>query len=107
MVDGFLPASKVMELFDGDVIAPGAGRNLYVGGGGYPEQLEGAEGRTVYYPGGSMELGALNKAVAAAGPSGLTQVGGRRSRRRRTRRCRRMSSTRQKNKRNRSRRQHK
>ena len=99
MVDGFLPASKVVELFDGDVIAPGAGRIPYI------EQVP--EGRIAYYPGGSMEVGALNKAIANAGPSGL-QVGGRHSRRQRTRRQRiRRSSTRQKNKRNRSRRHHK
>jgi len=96
MVDGFLPASKVVELFDGDAIAPGAGRIPYI------EKVP--EGRVAYYPGGSMEVGALNKAIAEAGPSGL-QVGGRRSRRR-SRRSRR-SSTRQKNKRNRSRRHHK
>lgn len=84
------PVSRVVELFGGT--GPGEGRDLFVGGGGYSEQLPGAEGRTVYYPGGSATLGELNKAAAVAGPSGM--VGGfrkRKSQKRKTKRRRRSS----------------
>ena len=69
-----IAASKVAELFDGT--GPGQGRDLYVGGGGYPEQAAGAQGRTVYYPGGSATLGELNQAAQVAGPMGMGQAGG-------------------------------
>jgi len=49
----------MLELFDGNRIAPGVGRDLFVGGGGYPEQLANAAGQIVYYPGGSSTLGEL------------------------------------------------
>ena len=73
------PVSKVMELFDGNNVAPGVGHDLFVGGD-YPEQQAGAAERTVYYPGGSARLGDLNE---AGGPQGLAdQMGGGRRRQR-------------------------
>ena len=70
------PVSKVVELFDGVNVAPGAGRDLFVGGD-YTEQQAGASERTVYYPGGYARLGDLNE---AGGPQGLAdQMGGGRS----------------------------
>ena len=73
------PVSKVMDLFDGNTVAPGAGRDLFVGGD-YPEQQAGAAERTVYYPGGYARLGDLNE---VGGPQGLAdQMGGGRRRQR-------------------------
>ena len=77
------PVSKVLELFGSDQVAPGVGRDLFVGGGGYPEQLADAAERTVYYPGGSSTLGELNQTRQAGGPG---QVGGSRKRRARSKR---------------------
>ena len=87
------PVSKVVDLFDGVNVAPGAGHDLFVGGD-YPEQQAGASDRTVYYPGGSARLGDLNE---AGGPQGLAdQMGGgrknhRKSRRRQNRKSKRRS----------------
>ena len=82
-----IPVSQVAELFDGT--GPGEGRDLYVGGGGYPEQAADAAERTVYYPGGSATLRELNQAAQAAGPMGLGQAGGsRKSRKRKARKNR-------------------
>ena len=75
--------SKVVELFDGVNVAPGAGRDLFVGGD-YPEQQSGASDRTVYYPGGYARLSDLNE---AGGPQGLAdQMGGGRRNQRKSRR---------------------
>ena len=85
--------SKVAELFEGT--GPGEGRDLYVGGGGYPEQAADAADRTVYYPGGSATLRELNQAAQTAGPMGMGQAGGyRRSRKRKSRKSRRGSKSR-------------
>ena len=90
-----IPASQVAELFDG--VGPGQGRDLYVGGGGYPEQAAGAQGRTVYYPGGSATLGELNQAAQTAGPMGMGQAGGyRKTRKRKTRKYKRNQKRRSK-----------
>jgi len=78
MTDAMVPVSRVVELFGGT--GPGEGRDPYMGGGGYPEQVAGAAGRTVYYPGGSATLGDLNQALQAAGPKGMVQAGGARPR---------------------------
>jgi hypothetical protein len=71
-----VPVSKVVELFDGDVVGPNVGTLPRLGSGGYPEDMKGAAGRTVYYPGGSSSLGELNKMVQNAGPMGIAQAGG-------------------------------
>lgn len=80
------PASKVVDLFDANNVAPGAGRDLFVGGD-YPEQQAGAGDHTVYYPGGYALLRDLNE---AGGPQGLADQmgGGQRRQRRRSQRKR-------------------
>lgn len=70
------PVSKIVELFDGGVVGPNVGEVPRLGSGGYPEDMKGAAGRTVYYPGGSATLGELNKMVQEAGPMGIAQAGG-------------------------------
>lgn len=74
--DVITPVSRVVELFDGDVVGPNVGSVPRLGGGGYPEDMRGAAGRTVYYPGGSATLGELNTMVQNAGPMGIGQAGG-------------------------------
>ena len=75
-MSGLIPVSKVEELFDGDVVGPNVGSVPRLGNGGYPEDMKGAAGRTVYYPGGSATLGDFNKMVQEAGPMGIAQAGG-------------------------------
>ena len=91
------PASKVVELFDANRVAPGAGRDLFVGGD-YLEQQEGAGDRTVYYPGGYALLRELND---AGGPQGLADQRGGRRRSRRSCRSRRSHRSRRSKKRSR------
>ncbi len=82
-----MPVSQAMveTLFDGDKIAPGAGNDLFVGGGGYDGQQAGAADQTVYGPGGiTGTLAEVQAIVRAAGP-GRLQVGGKRKSRRRGR----------------------
>jgi len=81
-----IAASQVVELFDGT--GPGQGRDMYVGGGGYPEQVAGARGSRVYYAGGSGTLEELNQAAQSAGPMGMAQAGGYRKNRRKSRKHR-------------------
>jgi hypothetical protein len=81
-----IPVSRVQELFDAEVVAPGKGNDLYVGGGGYPEQAAG-EGDVTYVGGLAGTKAEVREMLEAAGP-GRLQVGGRRSRRQRTRRNR-------------------
>lgn len=83
-----MPVSQatVETLFDGDKIAPGVGNDLFVGGGGYDGQQEGAADQIVYGPGGiTGTLAEVQAMVRAAGP-GRLQVGGRRKSRMRGRR---------------------
>lgn len=75
-MSGLIPVSKVVELFDGNLVGPNVGTLPRLGGGGYPETMKGAEGRMVYYPGGSSTLGELNTMVQNAGPMGIGQAGG-------------------------------
>ena len=82
-----IPVSRVQELFDAEVVAPGKGNDLYVGGGGYPEQAAG-EGDVTYIGGLAGTKLEVREMLEAAGP-GRLQVGGRRrSRRHRSRRSR-------------------
>ena len=75
-----IPVSRVQQLFDGDMVAPGKGKDLYVGGGGYPEQVAGDD--AVTYVGGLAGTKAeVREMLEAAGP-GRLQVGGRRRSRR-------------------------
>jgi hypothetical protein len=79
-----MPVSQAMveTLFDGAKIAPGAGNDLFVGGGGYDGQQAGAADQTVYGPGGiTGTLAEVQAIVRAAGP-GRLQVGGKRKSRR-------------------------
>ena len=89
-----IPVSRVQELFDGDNVAPGKGNDLYVGGGGYPEQIAG-EGDVTYIGGLAGTKAEVREMLEAAGP-GRLQVGGRRSRRHRSRRHRRSRRSRSK-----------
>jgi hypothetical protein len=75
-MSGLIPVSKVVELFDGNLVGPNVGTLPRLGAGGYPETMKGATGRTVYYPGGSATLGELNQMVQNAGPMGIGQSGG-------------------------------
>ena len=100
-----IPVSRVQELFDAEVVAPGEGNDLYVGGGGYPEQIA-RDGDVTYVGGLAGTKAEVREMLEAAGP-GRLQVGGRRSRRSRTRRqhTRRQRTRRNRTRRSRSRRQ--
>ena len=79
-----MPVSQaiVETLFDGDKVAPGAGNDLFVGGGGYDGQQADAADQIVYGPGGiTGTLADVQAMVRAAGP-GRLQVGGKRKSRR-------------------------
>ena len=65
--DTITPVSKVVELFDGDRIAPGTLQTPVNREGSYPEQA------TVYYPGGSSTLKELREIQQTGRPG---QVGG-------------------------------
>lgn len=77
-----MSAERVAELFDGSVVAPGAGRMPLVGGagGGLLEGMAGP-GAYTYFAGGSMPLGEANEILDSAGPSGYLLAGGARRRR--------------------------
>lgn len=78
---------SLMNLFNGDNVAPGAGRMLLVGGagGGLPEAHAGP-GAYAYFAGGSAPLAEASAEIMEAGPSGYLLAGGARRRRRATRR---------------------
>jgi hypothetical protein len=67
-----IPASQVVELFDGAQVAPGVGNDLHVGG--YENDF-GAD-KPVYFPGGYGTVGSLAESVREAGPVGFSLAGG-------------------------------
>jgi hypothetical protein len=67
-----IPASQVVELFDGAQVAPGVGNDLHVGG--YENDMD--SGRAVYFPGGYGTVGSLAESVREAGPVGFSLSGG-------------------------------
>ena len=85
---------RVEQLFDAEMVAPGKGNDLYVGGGGYPDQVAG-DGDVTYVGGLTGTKAEVREMLEAAGP-GRLQVGGSRSRRRRSRRHKRSRRSRSK-----------
>ena len=67
-----IPASQVVELFDGAQVAPGVGNDLHVGG--YENDMD--SGRAVYFPGGYGTVASLAESVREAGPVGFSLSGG-------------------------------
>ena len=79
-----IPASQVVELFDGALVGPGVGNDLHVGG--YENELD--SGRAVYFPGGYGTVASLAESVREAGPVGFSLAGGGRRKSRNTKKSR-------------------